>query len=94
MVKPLRIVPLGGLGEVGKNCLVLEYDQHLLVIDTGILFPEESIYGVDLAAPDFSYILDRRDKVRGVIITHGHEDHVGALPLLLRDVLHFQNRLL
>ena len=86
MVKPLRIVPLGGLGEVGKNCLVLEYDQHLLVIDTGILFPEESIYGVDLAAPDFSYILDRRDKVRGVVITHGHEDHVGALPLLLREI--------
>jgi len=71
MVKPLRIVPLGGLGEVGKNCLVLEYDQHLLVIDTGILFPEESVYGVDLAAPDFSYVLDRRDRVRGIVLTRG-----------------------
>jgi ribonuclease J len=86
MVKPLRIVPLGGLGEVGKNCLVLEYDQHLLVIDTGILFPEESVYGVDLAAPDFSYVLDRRDRVRGIVLTHGHEDHVGALPLLMREI--------
>ncbi len=83
MEKPIRIVPLGGLGEIGKNCLVLEYDQHLLVIDAGIIFPEESVYGVDLVAPDFSYILERKDRVSGIILTHGHEDHIGALPILL-----------
>ncbi len=86
MEKPIKIVPLGGLGEIGKNCLVLEYDQQLLVIDAGIIFPEESVYGVDLVAPDFSYILERKDQVAGVILTHGHEDHIGALPILLNTI--------
>jgi len=83
MEKPIKIIPLGGLGEIGKNCLVLEYDQQLLVIDAGIIFPEESVYGVDLVAPDFTYILERKDQVVGVVLTHGHEDHIGALPILL-----------
>ena len=86
MEKPIRIIPLGGLGEIGKNCLVLEWDQQLLVIDAGIIFPEESVYGVDLVAPDFSYILERKDRVAGVILTHGHEDHIGALPILLDKI--------
>ena len=83
MEKPIKIIPLGGLGEIGKNCLVLEYDQQLLVIDAGIIFPEESVYGVDLVAPDFTYILERKDQVVGIVLTHGHEDHIGALPILL-----------
>ncbi len=86
MEKSIKIIPLGGLGEIGKNCLVLEYDQQLLVIDAGIIFPEESVYGVDLVAPDFTYILERKDQVAGVVLTHGHEDHIGALPILLDKI--------
>jgi ribonuclease J len=81
-VKTLRIVPLGGLGEVGMNCLALETDEDLLVIDCGITFPEEN-YGVDLLHPDFGYLFERAHKLRGVFLTHGHEDHIGALPFLL-----------
>ncbi|MEY4549380.1 MAG: hypothetical protein RL685_5575 [Pseudomonadota bacterium] len=81
-MKTLRIVPLGGLGEVGMNCLALETDEDLLVIDCGITFPEEN-YGIDLLHPDFSYLFERAEKVRGVFLTHGHEDHIGALPFLL-----------
>ena len=79
-----RIVPLGGLGEVGRNMAVLEHDGKLLVIDCGVLFPEEHQPGVDLVLPDFSAIADRLDDVVAVVLTHGHEDHVGALPYLLR----------
>lgn len=80
----LRVVPLGGLGEVGRNMAVLEYDGKLLVIDCGVLFPEDSQPGVDLILPDFGYIEDRLDDVVAVILTHGHEDHIGAVPFLLR----------
>jgi len=83
--KTLRIVPLGGLGEVGMNCLALETDDDLLVIDCGITFPEEN-QGIDLLHPDFSYLLGRAEKVRGVFLTHGHEDHIGALPFLLSQL--------
>ncbi len=78
----LRIVPLGGLGEIGMNCLALETEQGLLVIDCGITFPEDD-HGVELLHPDFEYLFERRDKVCGVFLTHGHEDHIGALPFLL-----------
>jgi ribonuclease J len=81
-VNTLRIVPLGGLGEIGMNCLALETDEDLVVIDCGITFPEDNC-GVDLLYPDFSYLFERADKVRGVFLTHGHEDHIGALPFLL-----------
>ncbi len=80
----LRIVPLGGLGEVGRNMAVLEIDGKLLIIDCGVLFPEDHQPGVDLILPDFSYIADRVDDVVAVVLTHGHEDHIGGVPFLLR----------
>jgi len=80
----LRVVPLGGLGEVGRNMTVVEHDGRLLIIDCGVLFPEDNQPGVDLILPDFSYIADRLDKVEAIVLTHGHEDHIGAVPYLLR----------
>lgn len=80
----LRIVPLGGLGEIGRNMAVFEIDGKLLIVDCGVLFPEETQPGVDLILPDFSYIEDRLDDVVAVVLTHGHEDHIGAVPYLLR----------
>jgi ribonuclease J len=83
---PLKIVPLGGLGEVGKNMMVLEYGQNLLIIDTGIMFPENDMLGIDYIIPDFSYLNEKADKVRGIIVTHGHEDHTGAIRHVLETV--------
>jgi len=80
----LRIVALGGIGEIGRNMAVLELDGRLLVVDCGVLFPEESHPGVDLILPDFTYIRDRLDDIEAVVLTHGHEDHIGAVPFLLR----------
>ena len=80
----LRVVPLGGLGEVGRNMTVYEINGKLLIVDCGVLFPEESQPGVDLILPDFSYIVDRLDDVVAMVLTHGHEDHIGAVPYLLR----------
>ena len=80
----LRVVPLGGLGEVGRNMAVLEYDGRLLIIDCGVLFPEDHQPGVDLILPDFDYIADRLDDIEAIVLTHGHEDHIGAVPYLLR----------
>ncbi|KAB8294634.1 ribonuclease J [Bifidobacterium avesanii] len=80
----MRIVPLGGLGEIGRNMNVIEYNGHLLLIDCGVLFPEEEQPGVDLILPDFGYIRDRLDKVEALVLTHGHEDHIGGVPYLLK----------
>jgi ribonuclease J len=80
----LRIVPLGGLGEVGRNMAVLEYEGRLLVIDCGVLFPEDNQPGVDLILPDFTYIEERLNDIEAIVLTHGHEDHIGAVPFLLR----------
>lgn len=86
MSKTLRIIPLGGLGEIGKNMTVVEYDEHILVVDAGLMFPENDMLGIDLIIPDYQYLLERRDKVKGVLITHGHEDHVGALEHLMKEI--------
>ena len=83
--KTLRIVALGGLGEIGRNMTVYEYEGKLLVLDCGVLFPEESQPGIDLILPDFSYIRDRLDDIVAIVLTHGHEDHIGAVPYLLRE---------
>jgi ribonuclease J len=82
----LRIIPLGGLGEVGKNMMVYEYGQNILIVDAGLMFPENDMLGIDYIIPDFQYLLDKRDWVRGVVITHGHEDHTGAISHLMERI--------
>ena len=86
MAEKLKIIPLGGLDEIGKNCTVLEYGKDLIVIDCGVGFPEEDMYGVDLVIPDFSYLVENQKKLRGFFITHGHEDHIGSIPYCMREV--------
>ena len=83
---PLRIIPLGGMGEIGKNTYVIEFEDQILVVDAGLAFPEEEMLGVDIVIPDYTYLKERRDRVLGVLLTHAHEDHVGGLPYLLRDL--------
>ncbi len=82
----LRILPLGGLGEIGKNMTVVEYDGRIVVIDAGVRFPTAEMHGIDLVVPDFTYLAERADAIDAVIITHGHEDHLGALPWILREL--------
>jgi len=86
MTNKLRIIPLGGLGEVGKNMMAYEYDDEILIIDTGIMFPDNDMLGIDYIIPDFDYLLPNRDKVRGIVVTHGHEDHTGAIHHVLEKI--------
>ena len=82
----LKVIPLGGLGEIGQNMLALEYEDDIVVVDAGILFPGEDTPGIDFAIPDISYLRENRDRVRAILITHGHEDHIGALPFALAEI--------
>ncbi len=86
MAGKLRVLPLGGLGEIGKNMTVIEYDGRIVVVDTGLMFPTPEMLGIDLVLPDFSYLRDRADDIEAIVLTHGHEDHVGALPYVLREI--------
>jgi len=86
MAKTLRIIPLGGLGEIGKNMTVLEYGRNMIVVDCGVMFPESDMYGIDLVLPQFDYVVQNQDRLRGIVLTHGHMDHIGGLPYLMRQV--------
>ena len=86
MAEKLKIISLGGLNEIGKNLTVYEYGGDIIVVDVGMGFPDDDMYGVDVVIPDFTYLIQNRDRIRGIFITHGHEDHIGAIPYLLRDV--------
>ena len=81
----LRIMPLGGLGEVGKNMMSIEYGHNILVVDAGMMFPESDMLGVDYILPDWQYLRDKKDMVRAIVITHGHQDHIGGLSYFLEE---------
>lgn len=83
---PVKVIPLGGLNEIGKNMTVLEYKNDIMIIDCGLSFPDDEMFGIDIVIPDFSYLIKNREKVKGIILTHGHEDHIGAIPYLLKEL--------
>lgn len=83
--KPVRIIPLGGIGEIGKNITLYEYDGDMFIVDCGMSFPDADTPGIDIVIPDFTYLLDNKEKIKGMVLTHGHEDHIGAIPYLLKN---------
>ena len=84
--REVRVLPLGGLGEIGKNMTVVEHDDRILVVDVGLRFPTPEMVGIDLVLPDFSYLRERARDIEAIVVTHGHEDHLGALPWVLREL--------
>ena len=86
MAEKLKIIPLGGLNEIGKNLTVYEYGGDIIIVDVGMGFPDDDMYGIDVVIPDFTYLIKNQDRIRGIFLTHGHEDHIGSIPYLLRSV--------
>jgi ribonuclease J len=86
MTRDVRLIPLGGLGEIGKNLMIVETANDTIAVDCGLSFPEDDMPGIDLVIPDVSYLIERKERLRGIVLTHGHEDHVGALPFVLKDI--------
>ena len=86
--RKLHIVPLGGLGEFGMNSMAIRYGDDIIVVDAGMMFPDAELLGVDIVTPDFAYLEEHRDMVRGLVLTHGHEDHIGGIPFLLIAIEH------
>ncbi len=84
--KTLRIIPLGGLGEIGKNMTVIEYGRNLIVVDAGVMFPSNDMPGVDFILPDYQYLIERQNMIRGIVLTHGHLDHIGGLQFLMQQI--------
>ena len=82
----VKIIPLGGLNEIGKNLTVIEFKDDIIVVDCGLKFPDEDMFGIDIVIPDVSYLVKNAEKVRGIFLTHGHEDHIGALPYVLKNL--------
>ena len=85
-LKKLRVIPLGGLDEIGKNLTVLEYSDSILIVDCGLGFPNDDMLGIDLVVPDITYLVSNAEKIKGIVLTHGHEDHVGGVPYLLQKL--------